>query len=164
MGYETSLGMGMAQNQGGTTGGGGMGGGMWGMIASYAMAELDREKQDRAALFQGLAGAQDDNTWIMQHYPDFYSTPQVHTQSVANANPNAPSTSGYQASQALSQGLNNQAAMNRQNASQEFEKWKMDREDERTQKYMDWIERNQGFQGSQDGWNRTSSGIGYKVI
>jgi len=122
---------------------GGMGGGgtMWSMLATYALGELDREKNDRAALFQGLVGAQDDATYIRQNYPDFYSTPQVHTQAVANPNPNAPSTSGYQASQALQQGLNNQAAMNRQSANEEFEKWKVGRQEAEAQKGRDTLER-----------------------
>ena len=111
-------------NQGGG-GMGGMSGGLWGMVASYAMGELDREKEDRAALFQGLKQAVDPNSYIMAHYPNFYSTPQVQTQSVANPNPNAPSQQAANMSPMLQGMQNNQAAMNRQTSSQEFDKWKM---------------------------------------
>lgn len=135
---------------GGSAGGagGGMGGGMWGMVAQFAMQELDREREDRAALFQGLKQAVDPNSYIMAHYPNFYSTPQVQTQSVANPNPNAPSQQAANMSGLLQGAQSNQGAMQRQQGSQEFDKWKMGQEDVRTQKYMDWIGGMQGNNNS----------------
>jgi hypothetical protein len=68
-----------------------MGGGMWGMVAQMALQEYDKEKQDRMALYYGLKEAADDNSYIMAHYPGFYSTPQVSTQAVGQTTQNAPS-------------------------------------------------------------------------
>jgi len=114
-------------NNSGSGGGGGMGG-MWGMIAQFAMQELDREKEDRASLFQGIKQAMNPNDYIMAHYPDFYSTPQVHTQAIANTNPVAPSKQAANMP-GLTQGAqSNQGAMDRQQGSQEFERWKMEQE------------------------------------
>jgi hypothetical protein len=99
-------------------GGGGMGGGIWGMVAQYAMQELDREKQDRGVLFQGLVGALDDSQWLMSHYPQFYSTPQVQTTAVAQPyGQNAPSQ--------LAATLGTAANTNNANSSAEFRRWRM---------------------------------------
>ena len=125
--------MGQTPVGGGSTGGqGGMGGGLWGMVASYAMQELDREKQDRSALFQGLKQAMNPNDYIMAHYPNFYSTPQVQTSAVANPTPNAPSQQAVNMSPML-QGMQKNyspeslAGANKANSEAEFYKYLMDK-------------------------------------
>lgn len=161
-GMGAAAGAGAGSYSGGGGGGGGMGGGgggMWGMVAQYAMQELDREKEDRAALFQGIKGAMDDNAWIMAHYPNFYSTPQVQTQAVANPTPNAPSQQAANMSPVIQQQMSAQADMNKANSTQEFEKWKIAREEAEAEKNRSTLLQGWRMQNNQQ---PVSSGSGYQ--